>query len=73
MRVATGRVIDGRVVVEGAAFDEGATVTVLSRDDDETFELSPEQEAAMLLAIGEAERGDTISAEQLLEKLRRRS
>ena len=73
MKIATGKVIDGRVVVEGAALDEGATVTVLARDDDESFDLSPEQEAELLLAIGEAERGETISSNELLENLRRRT
>ena len=34
MKVATGKVIDGKVVVEGTALDEGAMVTVLARDDD---------------------------------------
>jgi hypothetical protein len=58
MRVATGKVIDGRVVVEGTAFDEGSVVTVLARDDDETFELAPDQEAELLAAIAEAERGE---------------
>ena len=72
MKVATGKVIDGRVVVEGAPLDEGATVTVLARDDDEAFEVSPEEEAALLLAIGEAERGETMSGEALLEGLSRR-
>ena len=70
MRVATGKVIDGRVVVEGTAFDEGAVVTILARDDDETFDLSPEQEAELLIAIAEAERGEVIPADQLLKKLR---
>ena len=70
MRVATGKVIDGRVVVEGAAFDEGAVVTILARDDDETFDLSPEQEAELLLAIAEAERGEIVPAGQLLKNLR---
>ena len=70
MRVATGKVIDGRVVVEGAAFDEGAVVTILARDDDETFDLSPEQEAELLIAIAEAERGEVIPADQLLKNLR---
>ena len=69
MRVATGKVIDGRVVVEGAAFDEGAVVTILARDDDETFDLSPEQETELLIAIAEAERGEVIPAGQLLKKL----
>lgn len=71
MRVVTGKVIDGKVVVEGAAFDEGAVVTILARDDDEAFDLSPEQEAELLIAIAEAERGEVISADQLFKKLRR--
>ena len=62
--------IDGRVVVEGTAFDEGAVVTILARDDDETFALSPEQEAELLIAIAEAERGEAIPADQLLKNLR---
>ncbi|MEK6813197.1 MAG: hypothetical protein AABY65_00465 [Nitrospirota bacterium] len=70
MRVATGKVIDGRVVVEGTAFDEGAVVTILARDDDETFDLSPEQEAELLIAIAEVERGEVIPADQLLKNLR---
>ena len=73
MRVATGKVIDGRVVVEGAAFDEGSVVTVLARDDDETFELAPDQEAELLAAIAEAERAEFTSADQLLQKLPRRT
>jgi hypothetical protein len=32
MKVATGAVVDGRVVVEGANLAEGSTVTVLLRE-----------------------------------------
>jgi hypothetical protein len=71
MRIATGKVVDGRVVVEGVALDEGATVTVLAREDDESFELSPQQEAELLASIGEAERGEFLSAQELLQNLRR--
>ena len=70
MRIATGKVIDGTVVVEGAAFNEGAVVTILARDDDETFDLTPVQEAELLNAIAEAERGELIPADQLLKNLR---
>ena len=69
MRVATGKVIDGRVVVDGATFDEGAVVTILARDEDETFDLSPEQEAELLIAIAEAERGEGIPADQLFKNI----
>jgi hypothetical protein len=68
MRIATGKVVDGRVVVEGAALDEGATVTVIAREDDESFVLSPDEEAELLEAIGEAERGDVIGGDELLKR-----
>lgn len=71
MRVATGKVVDGKVVVEGASLDEGTIVTVLARDADETFAVTPEQEAELLEAISEAEHGETISAQEHLEGLRR--
>lgn len=71
MRVATGTVVGGKVVLNGDSFAEGAIVTILARDDDETFVASPEQEAELLSAIAEVESGDSISSEQLLERLRR--
>ena len=72
MRIVTGQVVDGRVVVEGAALDEGATVTVVAREGDESFMLSPEHEGVLLEAIGEAERGEVIESDELLKRLRRR-
>ncbi len=72
MKIATGRVVGGKVVVEGDALEEGASVTVLSRDGESGFTLSPEEEAELLLSIAEADRGDTISSEEVLAKLARR-
>ena len=71
MQLATGTVVDGKIVVEGDPLPEGAVVTILARDADETFELPPELEAELLESIAQAERGETISAEQVLERLRR--
>src|SRR5207244_4383669 len=71
MKVATGTVVDGRVVVEGANLAEGSTVTVLLREDDEAFDLTPEEEAELLESISEIERGQFVSGEDLLERLRR--
>ena len=71
MKVATGTVVDGKVVVEGETLAEGSTVTVVLREDDETFELTPEDEAELLESIAAIERGEFISGEQLLERLRR--
>ena len=72
MKVATGKVIGGKVVVEGVALEEGSRVTVLARDGEEAFELSPEEEAELLLSIAEADRGETVSPEEALQGLPRR-
>lgn len=71
MKVATGTVIDGKVVIEGVSLAEGSTVTVLLRGDDEAFELSAEDEEALLKSVAEIERGEFITGEQLIERLRR--
>jgi hypothetical protein len=73
MKVATGKVVGGKVVLDGADFAEGATVTVLAREDDELFEASPELEKALLQAIEETQRGDVVSGETLLSRLRNRA
>lgn len=72
MRIATGKVVGGKVVVDGSPLEEGASVTVLARDDEKGFTLSSEEETEILLSIAEADRGETISAEELLAKLARR-
>ena len=72
MKIATGKVVGGKVVVEGVTLEEGASVTVLARAADGGFSLSPEEEAELLLSIAEADRGETISAEEVLAKLARR-
>lgn len=71
MKVTTGTVVGGKVVVEGEDLAEGSTVTVVLREDDETFELTPEEEAELLASIAQIERGEFITGEELLERLRR--
>ncbi len=71
MKVATGKVVDGKIILEGEALAEGSVVTVDAREDDETFDVSPEEEQALLAAIAQAERGEVVSWEQLREQLRR--
>jgi hypothetical protein len=69
MQVATGTVVAGKVVVEGLELAEGETVTILTREADEEVQLSPEEETELLEAIAEADRGETISAEELFARL----
>lgn len=71
MQIASGKVVNGRVVVE-AELPEGAEVTLLALDGEETFEVDAELEAILLESIAQGERGETISAETLLQELRSR-
>lgn len=69
MRIATGT--DGKIVVEGVALPEGATVSVLLNDEGEPFELSPEEEQQLLDSIAEIGRGDYLTGDDLLRRLQR--
>ena len=60
MKGATGTVVDGTVVVEGEPLAEGSTVTVVVREDDETFELTAEEEAELLASIAAIDFIDAI-------------
>lgn len=69
MRVVSGKVIAGRIIVEGAPFEEGANVTVIATEGSETFELGTEDEATLLAAIAEVTRGEIVDGLELLAKL----
>jgi hypothetical protein len=71
MQVATGKVVAGKVVVEGLTLVEGELVTVVTQETEPAVYLSPDEEAELLEAIAEADRGDTISPEELFARLRR--
>ena len=71
MQIVSGKVVNGQVVVE-AELPEGAEVTILALDGEESFEVDGELEAVLLESIGQADRGEIISGEQLLRELRSR-
>jgi len=71
MQIASGKVVNGRVVVDGE-LPEGAEITLLALDGEETFEVDAELEAVLLLSIAEGERGETISAADLFQEMRSR-
>lgn len=71
MQIASGKVIDGRVVID-AELPEGADITLVALDGEETFEVTPELEAVILDSLAQGRRGEVISAEQLLKELRSR-
>ena len=68
MRVASGKVVRGQIVYEGDLPD-GADVTLIADDHETGFEIDPELKAALLEAIAGCERGEKISADQLLREL----
>lgn len=71
MQSASGKVVDGQIVVEGD-LPEGSDVTLLALDGEEEFEVGPELEAVLLDSIAQGQRGETISAEDLLREMRDR-
>jgi hypothetical protein len=73
MGIATGTVVAGKVHLEGVALPEGAVVTVLTPDATVEVFLDTADEAALLEAVAEAERGETISPEELFARLDKRA
>src|SRR5713101_2824024 len=56
MRIAPGKVVDGRVELD-AELPEGASVAVLALEGNETFEADAETEKMLLQAIAQCDRG----------------
>jgi hypothetical protein len=72
MVITSGRVVAGKIVVDGDPLPEGTTVTVLSREGDESFVLDAAAEAELLESMAEGDRGDTVPAEDVMRALRNR-
>ena len=70
MLITTGKVSGGAIEVEPGSLPEGATVTILASEDNEVFQLSSEDEARLLDAVAEAERGDVVGASDLFKQIR---
>ncbi len=71
MRVATGTVVAGQVVLDDSEFIDGTHVVVVSRDREDEVCLSAEELAELEAGIAEAGRGETISGDELFARLRR--
>ena len=68
MKIVTGSVSGGQVLVDATDLEEGSIVTVLVSEDDVT--LTPEEVDELTLAIAEADRGELVTADELLKKLK---
>jgi len=69
MQVATGKVIDGKVVVDGIVLPEGTVVTIFAKDAESAVRLSPSLQSELEEALDEADREAGVSAEKLLDRL----
>jgi len=70
MLITTGRVRGGRIELDTQPLPEGTEVTELAREDGEAFALGPDEEATLLTAMAEADRGETVGAAELLTTIR---
>ena len=71
MLITTGKVNNGMIQIDNNDLPDGTTVTLLAPEGDETFALDSTQESELLAAIAEAERGELMSASELLQRIRR--
>jgi hypothetical protein len=69
MRIASGKVVGGRVELDGE-LPEGTAVTVLATEGDETFEADAETEQILLRAIEQCNRGKAAPMTKLLGERR---
>ena len=70
MLITSGRVVEGKIVVDGDPLPEGTTVTVLAREGDESFGLDAASEHELLESMAEGDRGEVVPAEEVLRALR---
>jgi multidrug efflux pump subunit AcrA (membrane-fusion protein) len=70
MKLATGTVVDGKIVVDGDALPEGMVVTVLAPEGDGTFVVPPELEQELDESLAQSIRGETIPVAEVLKQLR---
>jgi len=71
MKIATGTVVKGTIIVDDPEFKEGTEVFILTRERDDEVHLAPEELAELEAGIAEADRGEMIPGDELFASLRR--
>ncbi len=72
MQLATGTVVEGKIVLSGVTLPEGAIVTVLAQDAQPSVKLPAHLQADLEDALAEADLEEGISADELFAKLKQR-
>ncbi len=66
-----GQFMNGRIEVDGKPYPDGTVVEFVVRDDNgDPAELTPQQEAAIEESLAEIGRGEFITGEEMLNRLR---
>lgn len=68
MKVTRGKVVAGRIVVEGVPLPEGREVAVCF-EEEEPSQLTPEARSGLGAAVAQLDRGEGISKEELFSRL----
>ena len=71
MVITSGRVV-GQLIEYQGELPDGATVTIVAKDEEETFRVDDELKAVLLESIAQGDRGETIPAEEVFRELRAR-
>ena len=69
MKIITGTVMDGRIVIEGERLTEGDKVTVLTREGNETFHVTADEKRQLLASVAQAKRSEFVDGGELLTEL----
>lgn len=69
MKILSGTVMGGRVVVQGDRLPEGQRVTILAPVGSETFEVTEAQKRELLESIAQAGRGQFVDEDALFREL----
>ena len=67
MKITTGTVTHGQIVIDGDAFSEGERVTILGYDDQIPFRVSAEEKRLLLESIAQADRGEFVEGDLFAE------
>ncbi len=71
MKIATGTVVKGTIIVDDQEFKEGTEVFILTREREDEVHLSPEELAELEAGIAEADRGEMIPGDDFFARLHR--
>jgi predicted transcriptional regulator len=71
MKVVTGTVVKGTIVVDDPELTDGTDVFILTREREDEVQLSAEELAELEAGIAEADRGDMIPGDEFFARLRR--